>query len=74
MTAILFLFLIVLAFLHFIYEGIVAPTLRTGLNYKMHALRDRLWHLRTSSANSTSPAFDIIKIALNRLFKTYRLL
>jgi len=65
MIAALFIFLVVMAFLHFIYEGIIAPTLRMKLKYKMFALRDRLAHRRELSVNSDDPAFDIVARSIN---------
>lgn len=38
----LFLILLALAFYHFIYEGIIAPSLRFDLRFRMFALRDEL--------------------------------
>lgn len=37
-----FLILVALAFFHFVYEGIIAPSLRFDLRFRLFALRDEL--------------------------------
>ncbi len=41
-----FLILLFLAVLHFIYEGIIAPSIRLNLRYKLFSIRDDLRRLR----------------------------
>jgi hypothetical protein len=44
--ATLILVLFALAGLHFIYEGIIAPSIRMGLRYRLFAMRDELRRLK----------------------------
>jgi hypothetical protein len=46
MMATLIIVLFALAFLHFIYEGIVAPSVRMTLRYRLYALRDEIRALK----------------------------
>lgn len=58
--------LAVLAFGHFIYEGIIAPSLRMKLRNDMFELRDELRHLHTNNDRCTREAFDIAHAGINQ--------
>lgn len=55
-----------LAFAHFIYEGIVAPSLRMKLRNQMFELRDELRHLHATDDRCTREAFDIAHSGINQ--------
>jgi hypothetical protein len=61
MMPMLFVILFTLAILHFIYEAIIAPTLKDAVGYDMLSLRNRLWLLRVSSVNKEDGAFDVVE-------------
>lgn len=58
--------LALLAFAHFIYEGIIAPSVRMKLRNKMFGLRDDLRHLHVSSEKCSREAFEIAHSGINQ--------
>lgn len=62
-------FLVLATMFHFIYEGIVAPSLRMHLRYKLFALRDEL---REMLANSEVPVdvYQAFQTQLNTAIST----
>lgn len=59
--------LIVGALMHFIYEGIVAPTLRDNLKHQMFELRDQLRAIQiTEKEKCPREAFDIAHQGINQ--------
>lgn len=64
---ILILIIAACAFLHFIYEGIVAPSIRTKLRNDMFELRDELRNLHISKDDRCSrEAFEIAHTGVNQ--------
>jgi hypothetical protein len=61
-----FFTLIVLALIHFIYEGIVAPSLRLNLRYHLFALRDDLRKLKYDDGEQlTDEVFLLLQGVIN---------
>jgi hypothetical protein len=58
--------IVALAFLHFIYEGIIAPSIRMKLRNDMFALRDELRHLHVSDDRCSREAFDVAHSGINQ--------
>lgn len=66
MMEFLFLALAALAAIHFIYEAIIAPSLRFELRLKLFALRDELRILKLTHSESLSDElFDDLQSSLN---------
>jgi len=64
---ILITLLIIGAFLHFIYEGIIAPSLRDKLKHQMFELRDQLRAIQiTEKEKCPREAFDIAHHGINQ--------
>jgi hypothetical protein len=60
--------LIVMAFYHFIYESIIAPSARLKLRFKLLALRDQLRSLKIASAHEFEDRhFSHLQDSFNRL-------
>jgi hypothetical protein len=55
-----------LAFAHFIYEGIIAPSLRMKLRNRMFDLRDKLRHLHINNDRCSRDAFDVAHTGINQ--------
>lgn len=61
-----FLAMVVLAVLHFVYEGIIAPSLRMQCRNELFKQRDALRRIKIQRhADSRDPAFDIIHSTIN---------
>ena len=62
--------LISLAFLHFIYEGIIAPSLRLKLRYELFRLRDGLRRLKVDEPETvTDQSFRALQEVINNSLK-----
>jgi hypothetical protein len=68
MTALLFEILILLAFLHFVYERIIAPSARLRLRYRLFAIRDGLRWLRID-AECSEEEFRLLDAAMNNVIR-----
>jgi len=66
----LFFIIIALAVVHFIYEGIVLPSIRLSLRYKLFALRDELrWLKIDKSSEVNNESFAYLQSAINNSIK-----
>jgi hypothetical protein len=65
--SILFLILFVMAGLHFIYEGIILPSIRLELRHKLYALRDKLRRLKIEDQNLPDEVFMNLQDSINGL-------
>jgi hypothetical protein len=66
MLTVMFFLLIVLVAYHFVYEGIVAPSLRLRLQFRLYALRDRLRTFKIEEPHAVSDSdFRLIEDGLN---------
>lgn len=66
MMVIFFLILVILTFIHFFYEGILAPSLRYSLRLKLFALRDDLRDLKIDRQEElTDEVFCDLQDAIN---------
>lgn len=64
--AIFILLLLAAAFAHFIYDGIIAPSLRCKLRNDLFALRDELRSAQMQSGDASSAAaFDVVHAGIN---------
>ncbi len=75
MTEYLLYFLIIIVFYHFIYEGILAPSLRLKLRFDLFKIRDRLRNLKHEDSDVCSDEVfaylqDSINNGLRMLHKT----
>lgn len=62
----LFLVILSLAIIHFLYEGIIAPSLRLNLRYRLFALRDELRTLKQQHGDSLpNDVFMSLQSAIN---------
>jgi len=60
--------LIALAALHFVYESILAPSLRLSLRFKLFVLRDEVRQLKIDHAGSLSDKhFDFLQDSINNV-------
>jgi len=60
--------LLIMASVHFIYEGILAPSFRLKLRFELFSLRDELRQLKIDCAQSLSDKhFDYLQDSLNGL-------
>jgi hypothetical protein len=60
-----------LSVLHFVYETLVAPSLRLSARHKLFALRDQLRALKmTAGTELDDPHFDYLHDSLNALIRT----
>ena len=58
--------LIALAFLHFIYEGIIAPSIRQKLRFRLFALRDRVRNLKVEHGDELEDrTFNYLQDSIN---------
>ncbi|UCE59291.1 MAG: hypothetical protein JSU63_17840 [Phycisphaerales bacterium] len=64
-TAILILVLIVLALWHFVCDGIMAPSLRLRVRYKLFAIRDSLRALQSRDSEIGSGVFRMLHENIN---------
>lgn len=70
MIANLFIIFVVLMLTHFIYEGIIAPTLRLRLKYELFKIRDELRALKDAKGPAVSDkVFSYLQNCLNNLIK-----
>jgi hypothetical protein len=70
MMNVLFLILMSLACFHFVYEGIIAPSLRLRLRFKLFEQRDLLRNLRVVESKSVDKeVFSIVHDRLNNGLK-----
>lgn len=66
----LLLFLVAMAFYHFIYEGIIAPSVRLNLRFKLFRLRDRLRELCENDRELlTTYVYSIAEESINSAIK-----
>lgn len=66
----IFIAAVALALWHFIYEGMVAPSLRMHLRYRLFALRDRLRAAKAFEAESVpDDAFQIMEDSLRNAIR-----
>ena len=66
MMAVFILIILGLAIVHFVYEGLVLPTFRLHLRYRLFALRDRLRQLKTKEDNQLdADSYRYLQEALN---------
>jgi hypothetical protein len=64
--AVLILIVLSLAIVHFVYEGMILPTIRLHFRYRLFALRDRLRHLKTKEDNKLdADSYRYLQEALN---------
>lgn len=68
MTALLFELIILLAFLHFVYESIIAPSARLRLRFRLFALRDKLRWLRIKQG-CNEEEFRYLDAAMNNVIR-----
>ncbi len=66
----LIIIVVVMALLHFIYDGIIAPSIRRQLNFKLFALRDELRTILINDKSSCDDdVYSYIQSALNVILK-----
>jgi hypothetical protein len=66
LAGVAFILLFVLGLFHFLYESIIAPSIREVLRYKLFALRDDLRQLKHDEPNACSDeVFVILQESLN---------
>lgn len=62
--------IILLATFHFVYEGIILPSIRVHLRYRLFALRDRLRYLQLTPGNNLqNDVFDSMQGSINSTIK-----
>src|ERR1035441_10315344 len=69
MVILIFLFACVYALLHFIWEGILAPSLRHNIRLDLFALRDNLRRLKINNPELPNDAFNTVQDGLNGAIK-----
>jgi hypothetical protein len=60
-----FIAIFALSTFHFIYEGIIAPSLRLNLRFQIFELRDRLREMRLEAPQCEVEAYDVLHHRLN---------
>ncbi len=64
--SIFFLIILSIAVLHFVYDGIVLPSMRLKLRFQLFRLRDELrWRMRGGSENITGEVYEYLQRAIN---------
>jgi len=64
--AILILLILAIAAYHFIYDGIILPSIRQNSRNKLYQLRDELrWEMIEGIDNNDIPAFNLVHDSLN---------
>ena len=64
------LVLLALAVFHFVYESILAPSLRLSLRFRLFALRDEARQLKIECVDSLNDAHCVfLQASINRDFK-----
>lgn len=63
---ILIIVLAIIAMLHFVYEGIVAPTIRMKLNHDLFELRDDIRQYKISNEDCDEQVFDVVHNGINQ--------
>ena len=70
MTTILIISFLILAIIHFIYEGAIAPSMRLKLKYDLFVIRDQLRGLRESKPEEFSEeVYTYLQNSINNLIK-----
>jgi len=64
-----FTFCCVYALIHFIFESILAPSIRLNLRFDLFSLRDKLRRLKAENPELSDEAFSVVQDGLNGTLK-----